>query len=91
MEIKWTKQALEGFQHIQSQYFSPSETKEYKKDLVNRIHAKISILGTSIPSNQQGWEGSFKIIIDKYIVYYSFSNDHSICYIEYFKHIRQKN
>ncbi|MEH7885092.1 type II toxin-antitoxin system RelE/ParE family toxin [Bacillus sp. JJ1609] len=90
MKIKWTKQALEGFNTIQSQYFTASETKEYKKKLVKRIEVKIFLLGTSIPANQPEWEGSYKIIVDKYIVYYSFSDDQTICYIEYFKHSRQK-
>jgi hypothetical protein len=90
MEIRWTKQALEGFNNIQSQHFTLIETKEYKKDLVNRIRDKITLLGTTIPANQTGWEGSYKIIIVKYIVYYSFSVDQTICFIEYFKHTRQK-
>lgn len=58
MKIKWTKQALEGFNNIQSQHFTSIETKEYKKSLVRRIQEKVSILGTSIPANQAGWEGS---------------------------------
>jgi hypothetical protein len=90
MKIKWTKLALEGFNFINSQYFTEDETKEYKIDLINRIQVKISLLGKSIPANQSGWEGSYKVIIDKFIVYYSFSEDQSICYIEYFKHTRQK-
>lgn len=89
MEIKWTKQALEGFNNIQSYHFTLMETKEYKKSLVKRIEEKISLLGTSIPADNPGWEGSYKIIIDKYIVYYSFTTDRTICYIEYFKHSRQ--
>lgn len=90
MEIKWTKQALDGFNNIQSQHFTFYETKEYKKDLVKRIQGKISLLGTSVPVNQPGWEGSYKIIVDKYIVYYSFSTNQKICYIEYFKHSKQR-
>lgn len=89
MKIKWTKQALEGFNTIQSQYFTASETKEYKKNIVKRIQAKISLLGTSTPAYQPRWEGTYKIIVDQYIVYYSFSVDQTICYIEYFKHSRQ--
>jgi hypothetical protein len=58
MKIKWTKQALEGFNNIQSPHFTLSETKEYKKDLVKRIQVKISLLGKSIPANQPNWEGS---------------------------------
>lgn len=34
-----------------------------------RIQEKISLLGTSIPTEQLGWKGSYKIVIDKYIVY----------------------
>lgn len=89
MKRKWTKQALEGFSNIQSQPFTSIETVEYKKSLVKRIQEKISILGTSIPANQDGWQGSYKIIVDKYIVYYSFSVNRTICYIEYFKHSKQ--
>jgi hypothetical protein len=51
MKIKWTKQALEGFNNIQSQYYTTIETKQYKKDLVKRIQDKISLLGTTIPTN----------------------------------------
>lgn len=90
MVIKWTKQALDGFRNIRSQNFTLTETAEYKKRLVLRIEERISILGTSIPVNTPGWEGSYKIIIDKFIVYYSFSRDGNTFYIEYFKHSRQK-
>lgn len=89
MEIRWTSQALKGFNNIQSQHFSPYETIQYKKRLVKMIEKKIKTLGTSIPVNQPEWEGSYKIIVDKYIVYYSFSENYKICYIEYFKHLRQ--
>ena len=60
MKIKWTKQALEGFNHIQSQYFTTSETKGYKKDLVKRIQLKISLLGTSIPVMSQSGKAATK-------------------------------
>ncbi|GAA0339116.1 hypothetical protein GCM10008967_31750 [Bacillus carboniphilus] len=53
------------------------------------MEEKIVLLGTSVAVDKPEWEGSYKIIIDKYIVYYSFSNDRTICYIEYFKHSRQ--
>ena len=89
MKIIWTNQALKGFHNIQSQYFTLQETKEYKKSLVKNIEDKVSLLGTSIPVNKPEWEGSYKIIIDKYIIYYSLSDDLTTCYIEYFKNSRQ--
>ena len=66
------------------------ETIEYKKNLVKRMEEKILLLGKSIPVDKTDWEGSYKLIIDRYIVYYSFSLDQKICYIEYFKHSRQR-
>jgi hypothetical protein len=45
----------------------------------------------SIPAGKEEWEGSYKIIIDKFIVYYSFSEDRETCYVEYFKHSSQNS
>ena len=91
MEIKWTKQAFQAFQNIKSNRFTLQETKEYKKRLVKKIDKKIPLLGTSIPvQDHHGWEGSYKVNIDNFVVYYSFSPDKKTCYIEYFKHFRQE-
>lgn len=91
MRLEWTEQALEGFRNIRSDYYTSSETKEYKKRLLKNIQEKVLLLGTSIPVKKEEWKGSYKIIIDKFIVYYSFSEDQDVCYIEYFKHSsRQK-
>lgn len=89
MRLMWTKQALEGFRNIRSRYYSPSETAEYKKRLLQSIERKISLLGISIPTQEEVWKGSYKIIIDQYIVYYSFSKNQKVCYIEYFIHSSQ--
>lgn len=90
MKLKWTNQALEGFLNIRSQYYTPFETAEYKKRLLKTIQEKVSLLGTSVPAKREEWKGSYKIIIDKFIVYYSFSEDGEICYIEYFMHSSQR-
>ncbi|MYL57205.1 hypothetical protein GLW20_06770 [Virgibacillus halodenitrificans] len=89
MELKWTEQALEGFRNTRSQHYTQFETAEYKKRLLKNIQEKVSLLGTSIPVKEDGWEGSYKIIIDKFVVYYSFSKKQDICYIEYFRHSSQ--
>lgn len=90
MKIEWTEQALEGFRDIQSNYYSLFETVEYKKRLLKNIHHKVSLLGTSIPVKEEAWKSSYKIIVDKYIVYYSFSKNQEVCYIEYFMHSSQR-
>jgi len=89
MQIRWTEQALEGFSNIRSEHFTFEETMQYKKVLVGRIQEKITTLGTSMSIDKSEWKGSYKLIVDKYIVYYSFSKNRKICYIEYFKHFRQ--
>src|SRR5690625_615961 len=89
MKLKWTEQALEGFRNIRSQHYTQLETAQYKKRLLENIQEKVILLGTSIPVKQDEWKGSYKIIIDKFIVYYSFSEKRDICYIEYFKHSSQ--
>jgi len=89
MRLEWTEQALVGFRNIRSHHYTPSETDEYKKRLLKNIQDKISLIGISIPAEKEAWKGSYKIIIDKFIVYYSFSEDQTICYIEYFKHSSQ--
>ncbi|QQK74615.1 hypothetical protein HUG15_02695 [Salicibibacter cibarius] len=90
MKLEWTEHALKAFHNIRSDHFSSSETREYKKRLVKDSKQKVSLLGTSIPVEAAAWEGSYKIIIDKFIIYYSFSEDREICYIEYFKHSSQR-
>lgn len=89
MKLEWAEQALEGFRNIRSQHYTQFETAEYKKRLLNNIQEKVSLLGTSIPVKGDEWKGSYKIIIDKFIVYYSFSEKRDICYIEYFNHSSQ--
>ncbi|HLR40968.1 MAG TPA: type II toxin-antitoxin system RelE/ParE family toxin [Virgibacillus sp.] len=89
MRLEWTEQALEGFRNIRSQHYTQFETAQYKKRLLDNIQEKVILLGTSTPVKKEEWKGSYKIIIDKFIVYYSFSEKRNICYIEYFKHSSQ--
>ncbi|MFC0273188.1 type II toxin-antitoxin system RelE/ParE family toxin [Metabacillus herbersteinensis] len=91
MKVTWTEEGLERLSSIQSQYFTSLETITYKKRLLLNIEEKILLLGKSIPAREQGWEGSYKIIVDKFIVYYAFSANQDTCYIEYFKHSRQQS
>ena len=37
MKFEWTEQALEGFRNIRSHYYTPYETAEYKKRLLENI------------------------------------------------------
>ena len=68
MEVKWTRQALNAFNNIRSKHFTYIETRKYKKELVKKIEKKINLLGTSIPADNPRWEGTYKLIVDKYVI-----------------------
>ncbi len=89
MNFIWLNTTRKAFDHIWSRHFSEDEIIEYKLKLLDRIEGKITLMKTSMPVNNSDWKGSFKITVDKFIVYYSFSNDKKICFIEYFKHMSQ--
>ena len=73
MKLEWTEQALEAFRNLRSQHYTQFETVEYKKRLLDNIQEKVILLSTSIPVKKGEWESSYKIIVDKFIVYYLFS------------------
>jgi mRNA-degrading endonuclease RelE of RelBE toxin-antitoxin system len=85
----WLGTTRKAFDTIWSRHFTENEIVEYKLRLLDRIENKITLMKTSMPVNRSDWHGSYKIIIDKFVVYYSFSDDQNICYIEYFKHMSQ--
>lgn len=89
MDIKWTKSAMKCVKQIQSRYFTADETKIYKKWLIKEIERKVSLIMTSIPAIEHEWKGTYRVFVDKYKVYYSFSEDKKTCYIEAFKHQHQ--
>ncbi|MBP1988720.1 type II toxin-antitoxin system RelE/ParE family toxin [Paenibacillus eucommiae] len=91
MQIKWTKSAKESLGQIQSTHFSEQETRQYKKDLVCRIERQVLTLNEAIPVQEPSWKGTYRLLIDKYKVYYSFSEDKSSCFIEALWHQRQKH
>lgn len=89
MELKWTAEARSSFARINSPYFSSIETKDYKKRLLINIQNKILSIMESTPANEPEWQGNYRILVDKYKVYYSFSKDRRTCYIKGFKHQHQ--
>lgn len=90
MDIKWTREARNSFKKIYSTHFSHTETIEYKKRLAIEIRNKILTMMETMPTNEQEWQGNYRIFVDSYKVYYSFSDDKRTCYIKGFKHQKQK-
>ena len=89
MQIRWTRAARKCLASIQSSHFTKEETEAYKKALVQSIEYKIVAILRSMPSKEPKWKGTYRILADRYKVYYSFSEDHKTCYIEGLKHQRQ--
>lgn len=89
MQIKWAKSAKDSLRNIQSIHFSKEETKQYKIYLVQEIEQKISVLMKISPSNEPSWKGTYRLIVDKFKVYYSFSVDKRTCFIEAIRHQHQ--
>lgn len=90
MDVFWTDEARRCFSEIKSIHFTEVETKAYKKALVIKIRNKIMTIMESIPAKEPGWKGNYRVLVDSYKVYYSFSEDQRTCYIKGFKHKSQK-
>lgn len=90
MDIKWSREARTNFMKIKSIHFTEFETKEYKKELAIKIRNKIATMMEIMPAKQVEWEGNYMILVDRYKVFYSFSDDKNTCYIKAFKHQKQK-
>ncbi|MFC9775335.1 type II toxin-antitoxin system RelE/ParE family toxin [Paenibacillus chitinolyticus] len=91
MNIKWTQAARVSLKQIQSQHYTREETKRYQIELVRKIQHKILLLSTAMPTNEPSWAGTYRIFIDRYKVYYSFSADYQTVYIEALRHQHQKS
>jgi len=90
MKFIWLGTTRRAFNNIWSSHFSEDEIITYKLQLLEKIEHRIALMGRSTPVNKPDWESSYKILVDKYIVYYSFSEDLKDCYIEYFIHTSQQ-
>ncbi|WP_315371015.1 hypothetical protein [Paenibacillus xylanexedens] len=91
MLIQWTPSARQALAQIRSVRFTQEETKLYKIELVRRIEMKVAVMAESMPAQEPSWQGTYRILVDKFKVYYSFSLDKRICNIEALRHQNQQN
>ncbi|TLS54121.1 type II toxin-antitoxin system RelE/ParE family toxin [Paenibacillus antri] len=91
MNMKWTPSARKSLRDIQSIHFTEEETKEYRIRLVRSIQDKILSLMVSMPAREPSWQGTYRILVDRYKVYYSFSDDRQTCFIEALRHQHQND
>lgn len=69
---------------------STRETAEYRRRLMGEVERKIQVLGTSMPSPEEQYQGTYRILVDPYKVYYSLNAAHTGVYIEAIKHMRMQ-
>lgn len=54
---------------------------------MGEIEPKIQVLGNSTPSPEKQYQGTYRILVDPYKVYYSLNAVHTEAYIEAIKHM----
>ncbi|AXF55153.1 type II toxin-antitoxin system RelE/ParE family toxin [Salicibibacter kimchii] len=75
----WAKEAKKSFSQIKSIHFTESETNEYKEQLLIKIRNKILSMMEAMPAHEPEWKGNYRVLVDNYKVFYSFSNDKEVC------------
>ena len=90
LTIRWSREALRLLQAIESLRFSARETAAYRRRLMGDIERKVQVLGTSMPSPEEHYMGTYRILVDTYKVYYSLDAAHTEAYIEAIKHMRMQ-
>jgi len=88
MKVEWANRASISFSKIQSVYFSPQETAQYKLQLLQQIHDKI--VRTGLLFQSKNYKNTYYIRIDKYIISYEPSEDRTKYTVTAFKHGKQK-
>ncbi len=64
-------------QAIESLRFSARKTAAYRRRLMGDIERKVQVMGTSMPSPEEQYMESYRILVDTYKVYYSLNAAHT--------------
>lgn len=77
-------------QNIESLHFTEDETLEYRRKLMRETEKKITLLGTSMPSKEEQYFGTYHVVVGRHKVYYSLDPLGTVAYIESLKHMRMQ-
>ncbi len=69
--VQWSLESLHFLQNTESLHFTEDETSEYRRKLMREIEKKITLLGTSMPSNEEQYFGTYHVLVGRHKVYYS--------------------
>ena len=84
MIVEWTESARKRFKQIQSDHFTTKETIAYKIKLIQRVEAKVVLMGKSMPSRE--YRNTYYCMVDRYIVSYKVLDNGERYTITSFKH-----
>lgn len=88
--VQWSLESLRFLRNLQSVRFSEAETSEYRRKLMRQIEHKVILLGTSMPSEEEQYFGTYRVVVDRHKVYYSLNSTGTVAYIESIKHVRMQ-
>ena len=88
--VLWSLESLRLLQNIESWHFTEDETSTYLRQLVHEIERKIILFGTSMPSKEEQYFGTYRVIVGRHKVYYSLDPLGTIAYVESIKHMRMQ-
>ena len=88
--VLWSLESLRLLQNIGSLHFTEDETSTYLRQLVHEIERKIILIETSMPSKEEQYFGTYRVIVGRHKVYYSINPLGTIAYVESIKHMRMQ-
>ncbi len=88
--VQWSLESLLFLRSIESLHFTEDETSNYRRNLIREIEQKIVVLGTSMPSKEEPYLGTYRVVVDRHKVYYSLDPLGTVAYIESIKHTRMQ-
>ncbi len=84
--VRWSRRALDTISSLTSPRFSADETAEYRRRLLQTVENKIMLLGTSMPSRDEQYHGTYFVLVDGYKIYYKLSDDGKLAFVQTARH-----
>lgn len=88
--VQWSWESLRFLQSMESERFTKDETSQYRRKLMHEIERKVILLGTSMPSQEDHYFGTYRVVVEPYKVYYSLGSLGTVAFIESIRHMRMQ-
>lgn len=88
--VQWSRDSLRFLHSMESIHFTKDKTSQYRRNLMHEIERKIILFGTSVPSKEDPYFGTYRVVVDRHKVYYSLGALGTVAYIESIRHMRMQ-